>query len=60
MSIASENLPLPRRDDNKKKRAATRWNLNISYRAAAAPHLKKNLPLPRWYSEKCFDFQGCD
>jgi len=19
-----------------------------------------NLPLPRWYSEKCFDFQGCN
>jgi hypothetical protein len=45
MSITAENRPLPRRDDNQKKRAA--------------PHLKKNL-LPRWYSEKCFDFQGCD
>jgi hypothetical protein len=41
MSIAAENLPLPRRDDNQKKRAATRWNLNISYRAAAAMVFRK-------------------
>jgi hypothetical protein len=44
MSIAANDLPLLRRGHLKKK----------------LPRLKKNLSLPRWYSKKCFDFQGCD
>jgi hypothetical protein len=26
----------------------------------AAAISKEKLPLPQWYSKKCFDFQGCD
>jgi len=49
MSIAAENLPLPRRGDYQKK-PPRRDEL---FKKATAP-------LPRWYSKKCFDFQGCD
>jgi hypothetical protein len=49
MSIAADYLPLP-----------CRGNFQKSSRTATATRLKKNLLLPRWYSKKCFDFQGCD
>jgi hypothetical protein len=42
------------------KKAPRRDGLEKSYRAAAVTRLKNYLPLPRWYSKKCFDFQAYD
>jgi hypothetical protein len=56
MSTAADDQPLPRRGRFKKKGAATRWVKE----KGAATRLKKYLPLPRWYSKKCFDFRACE
>jgi hypothetical protein len=47
MSVPAENLPLPRRDNKKEKLTRCVENLTTA-------------PLPRCFSEKCFELHGCD
>jgi hypothetical protein len=49
MSIAAENLPLPRRDVSRKK-LPRRCRDAIDYKLTAAA------PLTRWFSKKSFEF----
>jgi hypothetical protein len=63
MSIAAENLPLPRRDVSRKKLPRRCRTVMVSKkqlprrcRDAIDYKLTAAAPLPRWFSKKSFEF----